>query len=331
MTYRTILFLIAFIFSGLVLSAQLDTTRYFVENGKLCNKEFADSYRKVKLVDEELERYYYEDYYLDDTLKARGYFLFNRFSHKTGNYTEFYKNGNKKSKGTYFSDGKSIVGEKVNNWFYWYENGSVKLETLYGLDTATNKFNSFIINFWDTVGNKKVVDGDGDYYSKERISLGSDSAKEFTFSGKIKSGLEDGVWKGFYADGTLFSEETFNEKGLVEGKSYDPDGKVYAYTKIQVMPEFKGGDEELKRFLQRNVNYPWKEQSNDIQGTVVIRFTVGEYGKLVDAKVFRSASTNFDKEALRVVKMLPDFTPGKMRGRPVSVYYNVPVIYKLQD
>ena len=97
------------------------------------------------------------------------------------------------------------------------------------------------------------------------------------------------------------------------------------------MPEYKGGDVELTRFLKRNINYPWKEQSNDIQGTVVVRFTVGKYGKLVDAKVFRSASTNFDKEALRVVKMLPDFTPGKMRGRPVSVYYNVPVIYKLQD
>lgn len=184
MTCKPILFSLAFIFSGLVISAQLDTTRYFVKDGSRCDQEFADSYRKVRLVDADLQRYYYEDYFLNDTLKARGYYLFNKFSHKTGNYTEFYKNGKKQSQGAYFSDGKKIVSEKVNAWYYWYENGSPRLEVLSGIDKATNNFNSFIISFWDTAGNKKVIDGDGgyyykgdgDYYYKGGSSLTDDSA-----------------------------------------------------------------------------------------------------------------------------------------------------------
>ena len=118
---------------------------------------------------------------------------------------------------------------------------------------------------------------------------------------------------------------------MITGKSYDLEGKSYTYTKREVLPEFEGGDAELMRFIQRSVKYPWKEQSDDIQGKVIVRFTLEKTGKVTDAKVIHSVSPGLDKEALRVVNMLPDFTPGKQRGQPVIVYYNIPVIYKLSD
>ncbi len=332
MTYKTILFFIVFIFSGLVLSAQVDTTRYFVKEGNLCNKEFADAYRKVKLLDEATQRYSYEEYFLDDTLKAKVYYLYNKFRSKTGTYTEYYKNGHKKAQGTYLSDGKKKEGVKVNTWFYWYENGSVKSEVLYGLDMATNNFNPFLISYWDTLGVKKVVDGNGDYSYNGKYLLSLDSIEEISFSGSVKHGRYVGLWKGFYADGTLYCEETYNEKEEVTaGKSYDHAGKIYTYTNIDVPAEYKGGDAEMMGFLLRNVNYPWKEQSNEIQGKVMVGFTIDKNGKVKDVKVTRSVTPGFDKEALRVVNMLHNFKPATFRGQATSIYYNVPIIYKLQD
>lgn len=329
MNYRIILLSIVFLFSLLVLSAQVDTTRYFVKSGSLCDKEFADSYRKVRLVDADLQRYYFEDYFLDDTLKSRGYYVYSKFRNYNGTFTEFYKNGYKKSKGTYLSDGKDIVGQKVNTWSYWYENGKAKLEELYGFDKATKTFNTFIINAWDTAGIQKVIDGDGDYSFMEDYWC-NDSAEKVTLSGSVKSGLKDGTWKGFYADGTLFCEETYNEKGMVEGKSYDRNGTKYTYNKVEVMPEFEGGDAALMWFLKKNISYPLKEQNEDIQGKVIVNLVVDKSGKVKDAKITRSVSPGLDKEALRVVNMLPNFKPGMFRGQPASVYYNLPVVYKLQ-
>lgn len=98
MTCKPILFSLAFIFSGLVLSAQVDSTRYYIKGGNLCDKEFADSYRKVRLVDAESQRYYFQDYYLDDTLKSRGYYVYSTFRYYNGTFTEFSKTAIKSRK-----------------------------------------------------------------------------------------------------------------------------------------------------------------------------------------------------------------------------------------
>ncbi len=329
MTYKTILFSLAFIFSGLVLSAQPDTALYFVKSGNLCDKEFADAYRKVKLLDKAKQRYSYEEYFLDGTLKSKGYYLYNGFWNKTGTYTEYYKNGKKQSQGTYLSDGKKIVGEKVNTWFYGYENGKVQSEKLYALDKKTKLFNGFLINYWDTTGKKIVTDGNGEYSYKQICIVEGNIAVEITFSASIRYGKYDGVLKGFYADGTLFCEETYAKGELVEGKSYGRNGKAYTYNKIYTAPEFNGGDKELTKFLQENLKYPLQERDENKDGKAVASIKVDSVGKVKEVKIIRSASANFDKEVLRVVNMLPDFKPCIQRGQPVGTNYFIPVIYKL--
>lgn len=117
-------------------------------------------------------------------------------------------------------------------------------------------------------------------------------------------------------------EEPVAEAPVVE------EPKVFTF--VEQMPEFPGGDAELIKFLQKNIVYPQMERDNDIQGKVLIRFVVGEDGSVSDVSVVRGVSSGLDKEAQRVVKMLPKFKPGKQQGKAVKVYYNLPVVFKLQ-
>ncbi|HWB63529.1 MAG TPA: energy transducer TonB, partial [Chitinophagales bacterium] len=73
------------------------------------------------------------------------------------------------------------------------------------------------------------------------------------------------------------------------------------------------------------------ERDNEIEGKVLLRFVVDEQGKVTDVTVVKSVSPGLDAEAVRVVKMLPDFKPGKQQGRLVKVYYNLPIVFKLSD
>ena len=102
------------------------------------------------------------------------------------------------------------------------------------------------------------------------------------------------------------------------------------FTFVEQPPTFPGGDEELMKFLRKNINYPQMERDNDIQGKVLLRFVVLEDGSVSEVQVLRPVSPGLDKEAMRVVKMLPKFNPGKQQGKAVKVYFNLPVVFRLQ-
>lgn len=100
---------------------------------------------------------------------------------------------------------------------------------------------------------------------------------------------------------------------------------------VESMPEFPGGQQALFKFLSENVKYPVIAQENGIQGKVICQFTVNKDGSIVDVQVVRSGGDpSLDKEAVRVIKTMPKWKPGKQRGKPVRVKYTVPVNFKLQ-
>jgi TonB family protein len=96
------------------------------------------------------------------------------------------------------------------------------------------------------------------------------------------------------------------------------------------MPEFPGGELKLMNFLSSNIRYPEMERDNDIQGTVQVKFIVNTDGSVSDIVVVKSVSPALDNEAIRLVKMLPKFSPGKQSGKTVRVYQTIPVVFKLQ-
>ncbi len=99
---------------------------------------------------------------------------------------------------------------------------------------------------------------------------------------------------------------------------------------VEEMPEFPGGMAECLKFLGKNIKYPTISQENGVQGKVIVQFVVNRDGSIVDPVVVRSVDPYLDKEALRVIKMMPKWKPGKQRNKPVRVKYTVPVTFKLQ-
>ena len=100
---------------------------------------------------------------------------------------------------------------------------------------------------------------------------------------------------------------------------------------VETMPEFPGGQQALFKYLSENVKYPVIAQENGIQGRVICQFVVNKDGSIVDVEVVRSGGdASLDKEAVRVIKSMPKWKPGKQRGKAVRVKYTVPVSFRLQ-
>ena len=101
------------------------------------------------------------------------------------------------------------------------------------------------------------------------------------------------------------------------------------YEAVEQMPTFPGGETELMKFIRDNLKYPVIAQENGIQGRVILRFVVSKTGAIDNVTVLRSLDPTCDKEAIRVVKSMPKWIPGKQNGNNVPVYFTLPVVFKL--
>ena len=99
---------------------------------------------------------------------------------------------------------------------------------------------------------------------------------------------------------------------------------------VEQMPQFPGGDAELMKYMQSNLVYPPVAVENGIQGRVILRFVVSKTGNIEQIQVLRSPDPSLEKEAIRVVKSMPKWVPGKQNGVSVPVYFTLPVTFRLQ-
>ncbi len=130
-------------------------------------------------------------------------------------------------------------------------------------------------------------------------------------------------------NGVILIKIRKREADLIETKpTVENDEKLYSV--VQQMPMFPGGESELSRFINQNIKYPVRAQQNSIQGRVIVRFVVSKTGQVDRVEVIRSLFPDCDKEAVRVIKLLPKFIPGKQNGENVAVWYIMPVTFKLQ-
>ena len=116
--------------------------------------------------------------------------------------------------------------------------------------------------------------------------------------------------------------------GPVMAAEEGDEGEVFQV--VEQMPEFPGGMDKLMEYLSKNIKYPSIAQENNIQGRVIVEFVVNKDGSIVEPKVMRSVDTSLDNEAMRVIKSMPKWNPGKQRGKAVRVRYTVPVLVRLQ-
>ena len=124
-------------------------------------------------------------------------------------------------------------------------------------------------------------------------------------------------------------KERINEI-VVEEKKPVEEKPEPIFVSVEQMPQFPGGEAALMKYLASHINYPPIAAENNIQGRVIVQFVVDKTGKVGEVKLARSVDKDLDNEALRVCKSLPKFTPGRQNGQPVSVWYTLPVTFKLQ-
>lgn len=99
---------------------------------------------------------------------------------------------------------------------------------------------------------------------------------------------------------------------------------------VEQMPEFPGGQDAMNTFLDKNLKYPQTAKDKGIQGKVWLGFTVQKDGKVTDVEVLRGIGGGCDEEAVRVLKLMPDWKPGYQSGKPVIVKFRFPINFTLR-
>lgn len=109
---------------------------------------------------------------------------------------------------------------------------------------------------------------------------------------------------------------------------YEDESDVTDFAEIE--PEFPGGEEAMIKFIQQHVEYPELSREMGEQGTVYVQFVVHSDGSIQNVRVLKGVSKRLDREAMRVVKMMPDWSPGMQDGEPIRVRYQIPIKFSIQ-
>lgn len=121
-----------------------------------------------------------------------------------------------------------------------------------------------------------------------------------------------------------------NEVIAEEPKAPEPE-KVYTMAMVEQKPEFPGGEQAMYKWLGDHISYPAQASEEGVQGRVVVQFDISKTGTIENVKVVRGRHPALDKEAMRLVKAMPNWQPGRNNGQPVKVTYTLPVTFKLQN
>jgi periplasmic protein TonB len=126
------------------------------------------------------------------------------------------------------------------------------------------------------------------------------------------------------------NQEVVEVVETVKEEVQEADPEATPFVVVEEMPMFPGGDAELLKYIGLNTQYPEVAKENNIQGRVIVRFCVTSKGGVSQVSILKGVDPELDKEAIRVVNTLPTFKPGKQGGKPVPVWYMVPITFTLK-
>jgi len=210
----------------------------------------------------------------------------------------------------------------------YYMDGKLQMEATYLTGSLKEKTGS--ITFYEE---------NGSFKSKSFYKQGNKNGKSIVYhhNGEIKSdvdyvqGKKQGLVVTYWEGGTLKRKDKYVNGNFVEGMCYDEYGELIEHFPFEVMPKFHGGNQEMFSFLAKNMRYPPKAKENNIQGKVYTHFTISKTGKIEQLEIIKAVHPILDNEALRVVRAMPDWTPAELDGEVVSVSYNLPLNFILNN
>lgn len=218
-------------------------------------------------------------------------------------------------------------GRPAGQWTEFYYNGQIKEQYTYlknGNPDEAGNIPYTIDNTWDSTGRAEVKDGNG-LYQDWGYTTGVVLQK-----GMIKNGLKDGAWQGYYENGQKGYDEEYVNGKFLKGTRFSPGGEQIAYDKQFQLPVYPGGLDALSKFLSKHIKYPRSAQEKGVSGTVVVKFTVEADGSVTNVGIHAGVERSLNEEALRVMRLMPAWVPGKNRGMEAALPCQQPVRFSLQ-
>lgn len=243
----------------------------------------------------------------------------------------------------------SVTGQPITNIRYTKHNDQVvfMFDIVCGND-STDFFVSVNPSFngGKTFG-RRLLAIEGDYNQvgcgKDRSVVWNVADEKDLLSQSVRYSHTDNMASGFLGSlGTALTmiEAEEEEKGSQGKKEISFELRAVKYERVtagddtlvvvEVMPSFPGGEQEMFRYIFENINYPPEAKKLGIQGKVVVRFVVTAEGRINDVAVVRGVHPLLDAEAVRVVSMMPDWSPGLMGDTPVNVRFSIPVTFRIR-
>lgn len=160
----------------------------------------------------------------------------------------------------------------------------------------------------------------------------ANGAMKFYLKGTTKKEVMDAMWQHKGEEEPLLVQlikKSEDGSVSVESITKKPAEEGEIFQVVEEQPMFPGGMEEMMKFLQQNIKYPKEAQEQGKQGRVIVQFVVNKDGSISNDSIVRSVDPLLDAEALRVVRSMPNWTPGKQRGKEVRVRFTLPVSFRL--
>jgi len=269
-------------------------TMYFDSSWEQTTKENAKYYRIITIDNSGDFLFHVTDYYLSGQVQMTGKYRSIRPDNREGKFTWYYQSGQRQQECEY-----------KNNFLHglfqeWYENGQLKSRQILHEGVFDGP-----VKTWDMNGTIQMEA----QYSK---------------------GEKHGYFITYYDNGQMTRKDLYEHGILIEGQCYNPDGTTTEYFPYIVLPQFKGGPPELRKFINKNLKYPKTAEKQGLEGTVLILFSVDETGQVKDPQIVHGDLDSFNEEALRLVNSFPLMIPGMIDGVPATLQMTVPIDFRLR-
>jgi len=174
-----------------------------------------------------------------------------------------------------------------------------------------------------------------EHYSNDEEKIKDGKYIEWYENGCIRSEIDyvanktHGQLLTYWKNGTLKRMDFYKEGKFIDGQCFNEQGDTIPYFKYIKLPQFPGGEKSMIKFLADHIKYPQMPRKQGIEGQSVYKFAVSPEGKVVRIELIKSLHPLMDKEALRVIRLMPNWEPGLLDGEPVLTYYTLPVSFRL--
>lgn len=290
-------------------------TIYYDKSWNKTSIDNSSFYRKA--FKETRKKWIVTDYYKDGTIQMKGQYICRRMKKKNGKFIYFYKNGEKKTENNY------VNNIKMGLYQEWFDDGVIKLQGKY---TNNDKDGMWVSYFRNSQIREK-----GNYQQGKKMGEWNSFFinGQINTSGSFQEGKRIGKWSWFFENGQIGAQEIYKNGDMISANYWNSTGEVADSSQANKKSIFPGGLNKLLLFLSENTKYPKVAQRNNIQGRVFVQFVVNKKGNVTNVKILKGVNPDLDAEALRVVKLMPNWIPAKQHNRLVKISYVVPIKFKL--